>query len=233
MYTGKSYKLTAKPRWKAKSNHHPSMYQQILQSNAQNDRSLESPPQTPTPILSVASFRATLKHQATVLSSDLLGRPQHTINLVDRPQTIGCTSTLKPLLPLPHRHGQLEGAHAALIRPWEMPAPDVYLQALVHQPRRGQLAVAGGAHLDELPRRDAVAQVPVARAVLGDRGPGPRGRATRGVRVVVARPDAHVVGERQQHAAGPVQRFGGAAGEVAPGCAEGRVEERVAAEDVV
>jgi len=113
-----------------------------------------------------------------------------------------------------------------------MPTANVNLQALMQQPRRGQLLIPLLAHPHELLLANAVPQVAVIQPVLGDSGPGLRLAAVFGV--VVADPDADMVGQGEEHAAGVVELFGGAAGEVAAGGAQGlRVEEGVAAEDVV
>lgn len=101
----------------------------------------------------------------------------------------------------------------------------------MQQPRRRQLRIA------RLPQRNIlvlacpVAQVPVEASVLldGHPGTGP-GAVIR--RVVVTGPDLDVVRHAEEFAARLEEGVGAAAGEVAAGGADVRVEDGVAAEDV-
>ena len=110
--------------------------------------------------------------------------------------------------------------------------PNIHLQARVQKPRRPELPIALRPQRHELALGDAVVEVLVLGLVLLDRHVGDGVLAPVG-RVVVARPDLHLVRQAEQLLGRGPEVLGAAAGEVAAGGADVGVEDGVAAEDVV
>lgn len=109
---------------------------------------------------------------------------------------------------------------------------DVGLKRLVEQPGRRQSGIAGLAEGHKLVLGDAAPQMLVQPPVVLHGHAWHRATALVWG-VVVSRPDHDCGGQAEKLATRGVERVGTAAGEVAAGGANVRVEQRVAAKDIV
>lgn len=110
-------------------------------------------------------------------------------------------------------------------------SPDVNLQRLMQQPRRIKHLVTLISHIHKFFLRDVFPNVLVQFLLVTNTHPWNRFSPVR--RIVMTWPDLDLVRQFQKFTAWLEEIFGVATGEVAAGCADVCVEERVAAEHIV